>query len=60
MVQNIYVLVAAAMTMALLSSGFAQEVDKASGAPMIEPWGYPLDALDRKTRLGDDFYRFAN
>jgi putative endopeptidase len=60
MVQNTYFLAAAAMTAALLSSGFAQEVDKASDAPMIEPWGYPLNALDRNTRPGDDFYRFAN
>ncbi len=60
MVQKTYFLAAAAMAVVLLSSGFAQQVDKASGAPMIEPWGYPLNALDRNTRPGDDFYRFAN
>jgi predicted metalloendopeptidase len=28
--------------------------------PVIEPWGYPLSALDRRVRPGDDFFRFAN
>lgn len=28
--------------------------------PMIEPWGYPLDAFDLSVRPGDDFYAFAN
>ncbi len=28
--------------------------------PLIKPWGYPLDAFDKKTRPQDDFYRFAN
>ncbi len=63
MVRNTYFLAAVAMTaatVALFSSGFAQEIDKPSDAPMIEPWGYPLDALDHDTRPGDDFYRFAN
>jgi len=27
---------------------------------VIEPWGYPLDAFDRATKPGDDFFRFAN
>ncbi len=31
-----------------------------AGKPVVEPWGYPLAALDRETRPGDDFYRFAN
>ncbi len=29
-------------------------------APAIPPWGYPLDALDRRVKPGDDFFRFAN
>lgn len=33
---------------------------QASTAPVIKPWGYPLDAFDRQVRPGDDFYRFAN
>ncbi|RFB05292.1 M13 family metallopeptidase [Parvularcula marina] len=28
--------------------------------PMIEPWGYPLDAFDPTTRPGDDFFQYAN
>lgn len=28
--------------------------------PVIEPWGYPLNALDRTVKPGDDFFRFAN
>ncbi|MEO0881283.1 MAG: M13 family metallopeptidase [Pseudomonadota bacterium] len=28
--------------------------------PLIEPWGYPLDAFDKRTRPGDDFFIFAN
>ncbi|MBO6503412.1 MAG: M13 family metallopeptidase [Kordiimonadaceae bacterium] len=28
--------------------------------PMIEPWGYPLDAFDRETRPQDNLYQFAN
>lgn len=34
--------------------------DASSGTPLIEPWGYPLDAFDRDVDPGDDFYRFAN
>lgn len=34
--------------------------NEASEKPLIEPWGYPLDALDRETKPGDDFFRFAN
>ena len=29
-------------------------------SPVIEPWGYPLDAFDQATKPGDDFFRFAN
>ncbi len=28
--------------------------------PVIEPWGYPLDAFDGEIRPQDDFYQFAN
>ncbi|WP_370335470.1 M13 family metallopeptidase [Parvularcula marina] len=28
--------------------------------PVIEPWGYPLDAFDPTTRPGDDFFQYAN
>lgn len=28
--------------------------------PLIKPWGYPLEALDRTAKPGDDFFRFAN
>jgi len=28
--------------------------------PVIEPWGYPLEALDRETRPQDDLFQFAN
>ncbi len=28
--------------------------------PVIEPWGYPMDALDRSTRPQDDLFQFAN
>lgn len=31
-----------------------------AGQPMIRPWGYPLDALDRSVSPGEDFFRFAN
>lgn len=36
----------------------ASVVDTAK--PMIEPWGYPLDAFDRETRPQDNLYQFAN
>ncbi len=29
-------------------------------APVIEPWGYPMDAFDQAVRPGDDFYQYAN
>ncbi|MEE2692934.1 MAG: M13 family metallopeptidase [Pseudomonadota bacterium] len=29
-------------------------------SPLIEPWGYPLDALDKSVKPGDDFFRYAN
>lgn len=28
--------------------------------PVIQPWGYPLDAFDKEIRPQDNFYRFAN
>jgi len=28
--------------------------------PVIEPWGYPMSALDRSTRPQDDLFQFAN
>ncbi len=28
--------------------------------PVIEPWGYPMDAFDQTVRPGDDFFQFAN
>lgn len=28
--------------------------------PVIEPWGYPMDAFDQATKPGDDFFQFAN
>ena len=38
-----------------------QAADMAEAAkPVIEPWGYPLDALDRTTRPQDDLFQFAN
>lgn len=36
--------------------GFAAQ----RGQPLIKPWGYPLEALDRSVSPGDDFFRFAN
>ncbi len=38
----------------------AQEVTPPDSKPFIEPWGYPLEALDRDTKPGNDFFRFAN
>ncbi len=38
-----------------------QEIEIAEAAkPVIEPWGYPMDAFDRTTRPQDDLYQFAN
>lgn len=34
--------------------------EMADAKPMIEPWGYPMDAFDRTTRPQDDLYQFAN
>ncbi len=31
-----------------------------AATPVIEPWGYPLDAFDRAVNPGDDFFEFAN
>ncbi len=28
--------------------------------PVIEPWGYPMEAFDRNTAAQDDLYQFAN
>jgi len=39
-------------------SSASEQAEKAS--PVIKPWGYPLDAFDRATQPGDDFFRFAN
>lgn len=36
------------------------ETATVAAKPVIEPWGYPLDALDRSTRPQDDLYQFAN
>lgn len=38
----------------------AVEAPIASSTPVIEPWGYPLDAFDPSTRPGDDFFLYAN
>lgn len=35
-------------------------VADAASAPVIKPWGYPLDALDRSMRPQDDLFQFAN
>ncbi len=54
---------AAILAVAAVSCTAKEESKKAEAEthkPMIEPWGYPLDALDRATKPGDDFYRFAN
>lgn len=38
-----------------------QEIEIAEAPkPVIEPWGYPMDAFDRTTRPQDDLYQFAN
>ena len=50
----------AAACSALFASALFGAAAAAQEPPMIEPWGYPLDALDRETKPGDDFYRFAN
>lgn len=36
------------------------KVEAAASTPTIEPWGYPLDAIDQATGPGEDFFRFAN
>ena len=48
------------MFAAVISGALLGTAVSAQETPMIEPWGYPLDALDRETKPGDDFYRFAN
>lgn len=59
--KTVQALVAATLAFSgvMMAHGAAQEQAEADG-PVIAPWGYPLDALDRKTKPGDDFYRFAN
>ncbi|WDI30361.1 M13 family metallopeptidase [Hyphococcus flavus] len=49
----------AAVCTALSAAAWANDQEEKE-TPLIEPWGYPLAALDRETRPGDDFYRFAN
>lgn len=52
-----------ALGLGLAACGSGKETPtnaSASDTPVIEPWGYPLDAVDRNTKPGDDFYRFAN
>lgn len=53
---------AAAMLAACSAENGNQETAEMTDAakPMIEPWGYPLDAFDRSTRPQDDLYQFAN
>lgn len=41
-------------------SASVDPVTLAKVEPVITPWGYPLDAFDRATQPGDDFFRFAN
>jgi len=49
------------MTSMIGDAVIAQETEGVTAPkPVIEPWGYPLDAFDRETRPQDDFYRFAN
>jgi len=36
------------------------EATMVKSAPVIEPWGYPLSALDTTTRPQDDLFQFAN
>ncbi|MCK0068586.1 M13 family metallopeptidase [Kordiimonas laminariae] len=36
------------------------ETVEVAAKPVIEPWGYPLNALDKSTRPQDDLYQFAN
>ncbi len=53
---------AAAMLAACSAENENRQDAEVMGAanPVIEPWGYPLDALDRNTRPQDDLYQFAN
>lgn len=61
------ILIATSMMLAMIpSSVLAVEAVEEEGptavaaGPVIQPWGYPLDAFDNDTRPQDDFYRFAN
>lgn len=45
------------------SSGEPSHVETAPAeaqAPVIAPWGYPMEAFDQTVRPGDDFYQYAN
>lgn len=45
------------------SSGEPSPVEAAPAeaqAPVIAPWGYPMEAFDQTVRPGDDFYQYAN
>lgn len=45
------------------SSGEPSPVEAAPAeaqAPVIAPWGYPMDAFDDTVRPGDDFFQYAN
>ena len=52
--------IAAACFVAALGNPAIAAKAPTESTPMIEPWGYPLDALDKETKPGDDFYRYAN
>lgn len=41
-------------------SGTDAATKASTTVPVIEPWGYPLDALDRSVRPQDNLYQFAN
>lgn len=38
----------------------AVDLTKAATPPVIEPWGYPMEAFDSATKPGDDFFQYAN
>ncbi len=46
--------------LAVIAAIFVSFPALAQEKPLIEPWGYPLDAFDHETKPGDDFFRFAN
>jgi len=49
-----------ASVMALTVSLAAGAASAQDAAPMIEPWGFPLENLDRSIDPGDDFFQFAH